>query len=103
MSATRITPEIKKSTKLVITELAGIIRRGKYIFEIRLALPIRELLVSDKALAKNCHGRTAEKTRIGYGTPSEGNFASFPKTIVNTTIVKKGRITAHAMPMTVCL
>jgi len=34
-------PDMRKSTKLTITELVGMTRRGKYTFEMRLALPIK--------------------------------------------------------------
>src|ERR1051325_1893044 len=45
---------IRKSAKLVMTDPAGITSRGKYTFEIRFALPIRLLLDSVRAVAKNC-------------------------------------------------
>ena len=70
---------------------------------IRFALLTRLPLDSDNALLKKCHGNIPAKTRIGYGTPPEGNFASFPNTTVNTTIVRNGRSNAHATPITVCL
>ena len=66
-------------------------------------LVIKLLLAPEKELAKNCHGSMAAKTRIGYGTPSDGIFAHLPKTTVSTIIVNKGRNKAHRMPMTVCL
>ena len=56
---------IRKSTRLVITALAGTTRRGKYTFEIRLELAIRLLLLSDNELEKNCQGNSPQKTRIG--------------------------------------
>jgi hypothetical protein len=40
-------------------------RRGKYTFEMRLALPIKLLLDSEKAFAKNCQGSMAAKTSMG--------------------------------------
>src|SRR5689334_4521601 len=49
------TSEIKKSTRLVITDEAGMIILGKYTFEINLSLPTRLLLASDKPVEKNCH------------------------------------------------
>ena len=56
--------DIKKSTKLTITALVGITSRGKYIFEIILALPIMLLPASAKAVAKNCQGSMAAKTMM---------------------------------------
>src|SRR5450631_711606 len=50
----KIPNEMAKSTMLVITAAAGMIIRGKYTFEIRLVLPVRLLLASDKAEEKNC-------------------------------------------------
>ena len=58
-------PDMRKSTKLTITELVGMTRRGKYTFEMRLALPIKLLLDSEKAFAKNCQGSMAAKTSMG--------------------------------------
>jgi hypothetical protein len=54
--------EIKKSIKLVITELAGMIRRGKYTFETKLVLLIRLLLASESAVEKNCQGNIPVST-----------------------------------------
>ena len=100
----RITKEIKKSTKQTITAEVGTIIRGKYILETILALAITELLDSDNELAKNCQGSMPAKTIIAYGAaPSVGILASLPKTTVKTIAVSKGRRTAHAIPITVCL
>ena len=57
--------EIKKSTALTMTELAGTIRRGKYTLLIRRDSAIREFELSCIALAKYCHGSIAENTRMG--------------------------------------
>src|SRR5215472_13621824 len=57
ISTARNIAEIRKSTKLVITLLAGTTRRGKYTFEIRLELATRLLPLSERAVAKNCQGR----------------------------------------------
>ena len=35
--------------------------------------------------------------------PSDGSLASLPKTTVKTTIVRNGRMSAQAAPITVCL
>ncbi len=48
-----------------MTELAGIVIRGKYTFEISDELVIRLLLLSEIAVAKNCHGSMPQNTRIG--------------------------------------
>src|SRR2546430_16642111 len=95
--------EITKSTRLVITLLAGTTNRGKYTLEIMLALVTRLLPLSASAVEKNCQGSRPQKTRMGYGTPSEGILAKRPKTTVRTTIVNNGRITPQATPTTVCL
>src|SRR5258708_914244 len=104
MITTRIAKEIRKSTKLVITEPAGIIRRGKYTLETRFAFWIRLLLDSVIEVEKNCQGSIAAYTSTLYGAaPTEGNFAILLNTTVKTTMVNIGRTNAHAMPMTVCL
>jgi len=33
----------------------------------------------------------------------DGSFANFPKTTVKTTMVRNGRMSAQAAPITVCL
>jgi hypothetical protein len=49
-------------------------------------------------------GSMPAKTMMGYGAPpSLGSLASRPNITVNTTIVRNGRTTAQATPMTVCL
>src|ERR1700675_2618134 len=58
---------IRKSANAVITELPGTISRGKYTFEIRLALPTRLVLDSLNAVEKNCHGNMAANTSSAYG------------------------------------
>src|SRR6266568_668017 len=98
-----ITSEIAKSIKLVMMLLTGIIMRGKYTLVSRLALPIREPELSERALAKKFQGSMAAKTSNGYGIPSDGSLASSPKTTVKTSIVTRGRITLQATPITVCL
>ena len=50
--------------KLVMTELAGMIRRGKYILVMSFWLPIKLLLLSVSALEKNCHGNKPANTII---------------------------------------
>ena len=69
-----------------------------------MALAITELLDSESELAKNCQGSIPAKTIIAYGAaPSVGILANLPKTTVNTIAVSKGRRTAQAIPITVCL
>ena len=77
--------------------------RGKYILLIIPALPINERLLSIKIVEKKYHGNIAVNTSIGYGMLPEGNFASFPNTIVNIIIVKSGLTIAQLKPITVCL
>jgi hypothetical protein len=45
--------------------LTGIIKRGKYIFVSIVELPIREALASLNEVEKNCHGSSAENTKMG--------------------------------------
>lgn len=93
-----------KSTKLVITALAGTIIRGKYTLDIRLALPTRLLLASLSALLKKCQGNMATKTINAYGAEEgDSNLATLLKTTVKTIVVSIGRTIAHAAPITVCL
>src|SRR5438477_12003326 len=99
----RKAPDIIKSTKLVITLLAGTTTRGKYIFDIRFALLTRLLPLSKSAVEKNCHGSIPQNTSKGYGTPADGIFPNLPKTMVNTSIVRMGRIMDQTTPTAVCL
>ena len=57
-----ITNEIPRSTRLVITELAGMISLGKYTLVIRFELPISDPLLSLNALLKNCQGSIPANT-----------------------------------------
>ena len=65
ISNPKSTREIRKSTALTITELAGTIRRGKYTLLIRRDSAIREFELSCIALEKYCHGSIAENTKMG--------------------------------------
>src|SRR5262245_19078957 len=102
---TAIMPTVmRKSTKLVMTELAGMTRRGKYTFEIRWALPIRLELASLSPVANNCHGNMPTRTSRKYGAPDgAGRRATLLNTSVSTTVVKNGLMKAHATPIAVCL
>jgi hypothetical protein len=53
--------------------------------------------------AKRIQGRSPEKMKSGYGTPSEGICASPPKIAVKINIIKSGWRIAHAIPSPVCL
>src|SRR5579862_6818681 len=64
ISAASIVSEIAKSTILTTTALRGTTSRGKYTFEINPALPMRLFPDSVNAVANNCQGNSAEKTRI---------------------------------------
>src|SRR5262249_54888773 len=100
----RRTPKARaKSTMPDRTEASGTTRRGKYTFFKRLALPTRLFDAWVSAFAKNVHGTRAANAKIGYGTPSEGIFARWPKKTANTIIVKPGWMMAQAAPSTVCL
>ena len=57
--STSIEKEIRKSIKLVTIELIGIINLGKYTLVINWVLPIKLLLDSVSAVAKNCQGSMA--------------------------------------------
>ena len=54
--------------------------------------------------SKKLHGSHAgeDDQRMG-ALPSDGSLASLPKMTVKTTIIRNGRISAQAMPITVCL
>src|SRR4029077_5343377 len=94
---TRIAKLTRKSTNATITAAIGTIRRGKYTLLIRLALPIRLLEASATAVAKKLHGSIPAKTISAYGAvPSDGSWASLPKTTVKMIIVRNGRMMAQA-------
>ena len=100
----RMKKPIMRSTKATITVAVGTIRRGKYTLLMRLEFPMRLFPDSENAVEKNCHGNSPANTISAYGaSPSVGSLANRPKTRVNTTIVRKGRITVHASPTIVCL
>src|SRR5687767_7244790 len=92
-----------KSTTPDITLEIGMASRGKNTFLMRFALPTRLSADCARLLAKNVQGTSAAYAKIGYGTPSDGIRASRPKNRLNTTMVKKGWIMAHAAPSAVCL
>src|SRR5208337_5211813 len=95
--------ETAKSTSGEIILDSGIIRRGKYTLVMMLAFVT--MLVVDRVSpsAKRVQGSRAASTKRGYGTPSDGIFASPPKKIVKMTMVRSGWRTAHAIPRPVCL
>src|SRR5262245_1164322 len=104
ISAPSIRKLMAKSTKATPTAAIGTMRRGKYTLLIRLALPTTLLDASANALEKKVQGSIPAKTMMAYGAvPSDGRLANLLKMAVKTTMVKKGRMTAHAAPITVCL
>src|SRR5580704_2021886 len=58
-------PEMKKSTRLVITLLPVITSRGKYTLEIMLEFETRLFPLSDIAAEKNCQGSMPQNTSNG--------------------------------------
>ena len=53
---------------------------------------------------RKLQGSMPAKTINAYGAvPSEGSLASLPKTTVKITMVRNGRMSAQAAPITVCL
>src|SRR4051794_13144494 len=81
----------------------GMINRGKNTFDTTApaATTLREEAPS--ALEKNVHGTSAARTKIGYGSPSEGSPASRPKNSPKTPISMMGWINAQPAPKNVCL
>lgn len=100
---TNITKEIKKSIRQTITVLVGTIRRGKYTFVSKLEFVIKELLASPNEEEKNCQGNVAAATKTRRGIPSGMLDLNNQPINVITTIVSKGRITLHKIPIVVCL
>jgi len=80
---------MKKSSIPAKAADAGMANLGKYTFVRRLELPMRLFPESDNAPEKYVQGPKRNKKKTGYGTPSLGTLAKFPKKMVNTTIVKK--------------
>jgi hypothetical protein len=70
---------------------------------IRLALLTMLLPLVLTAAAKNVHGSSPAKAKSGYGTPSEGMPASFPKKNVKMSIMSSGCKTTHNTPRAACL
>jgi hypothetical protein len=69
---------------------AGMANLGKYTFVRRLELPMRLFPESDNAPEKYVQGTNAAYEKTGYGAPSLGILANFPKKIVKTTIAENG-------------
>src|ERR1700677_1020678 len=93
---------IKKSTKPTTTLLAGTTRRGKYIFDTRFELVTRLLPLSDNAVEKNCQGSSPQKENNAIGAPPVGDLLILLN-IVKASIIRHGRMSAQAIPTTVCL
>src|SRR5438132_8585169 len=94
---------IAKSTSGPTTAASGTSKRGKYTFEMTFCCPTSEVEPVDNAVEKYVHGTSAHNEKRGYGTPSDGIRANFPKKIVNTTIDMTGWTIAHPAPSVVCL
>jgi len=103
MMPKRITNEIKKSIKQTITVLTGTISRGKYTFVSKFEFEISELLDSLKDDEKNCQGSVAAETSSIRGTPSGTSELNNQPIKAITKIVRRGRSTAHRIPIAVCL
>src|SRR5678815_3204350 len=93
----------RKSTAPERTVAIGIARRGKYNLVTSYWLATTLLADWVNPFAKNVQGTSAAKLKSGYGTPSDGTFARFPKKRLNTTIVSSGWMIAHEAPSAVCL
>jgi hypothetical protein len=65
MRTIKIAVPIKKSTSWVMTLEIGSTSLGKYIFVTIDWFEISELLVSDRAPAKNCQNSSPTYTKIG--------------------------------------
>ncbi len=86
----RIQNATQKSTRGDMMLATGIIRRGKYTFVMIFAL--LTMLIVDLVIpsANKVQGSNAASENKGYGTPSDGIFASPPKNSENTTIRNNG-------------
>src|SRR5690349_16004546 len=94
---------MQKSNNSTPATLAGIINLGKYTFVINFSSSTTLLPAMRITFEKNVHGNNPAYTKIGYGKPSEGTFASAPKKIENTIIFITGCTMAHDAPIAVCL
>ena len=99
----RIINAIRKSTMPPRVTLAGIRILGKYTFLTMFDAATTDPLPALKAEEKNCHGNIAERVITEYQAPLLLKFPIRENTKVRTTIVMRGRTTAHATPSTVCL
>ena len=70
---------------------------------IRLELAMRLLPTCESVTEKYVHSSKAEYENSGYGTPSLGMPASFPKKKANVIMVKRGCSSAQATPSAACL
>jgi hypothetical protein len=94
---------MKKSINPDKVEDAGIANLGKYTLVNRFELPIKQFPEYETAPEKYVHGTRATYENIGYGMPSLGILANFPKKVVKTSMVNNGWMMAHNAPNTVCL
>lgn len=101
--ANKIKQLMEKSTRDTPIEEIGIIILGKYTLLTKLLDPTRDIPAELTEEEKKFHASSPENTKMGYGYPSDGIFARFPKMSVKINIIVSGCIKAHATPMTVCL
>ena len=95
--------ENAKSTSGTRTQARGRIRSGKCTFWTSIRFVRTQPAVSVNIAARNVHGTRLSIENTGYGRPCDGSWANFPKMSVNTTIVRSGCSTAHAIPISDCL
>ena len=103
MNAIKITNATARSTTLAKTVASGMIKRGKYIFVIRLAFPTKQLPATAIAPEKKVHSINPEYANNGYGIPFEEIRTNRPKTTVNTSVMRSGCKSTQAIPKAVCL
>src|SRR5438552_6829565 len=88
----------KKSMGREHTCHSGTISRGKYVFVTMFRYVMRLSVPLATEFEKKNQGTSAAYAKIGYGTPSDGIFATRENTIVKTIIADNGCTIAHAMP-----
>ena len=86
-----------------MTLLAGTISRGKYTLEIRFELPIRLLPHLGQGGGKKLPRQHARKKQRADRARPGGQLADLANINVKTSMVRNGRIKAHATPTAVCL
>ena len=95
---------MRKSTSGVTTAPSGSRTRGKYTLVISDLLPaMLPLALLNAGWKYVVHMITPAKTKIGYGTSSDGNSAKRPKMSVKMPVASSGWSTTQRIPMNVCL